>query len=205
VAVLALLTPVVASPELWAEGAVVDTFDRDAPGPSLGQADSLQTWRTVSGNWAVEDGAAGVVEPPERGAPLAVLDTAMANVRFAVTLTDIEPGSGLLFRYASVFDHWAVKARPNFGTWSVERVVDGTVTRVGTVGRLTLDQEETRLEVSLFRDRIQFFVDDELASTYFDLAHADATVAGLLGAVTTGPQQTRWRDFEATPEGNRTR
>lgn len=205
VAAFALLTPVVASPQLWAEGAVVDTFDRDAPGPSLGPADSLQTWRTVGGVWAVEDRAAGVVEAPERGAPLAVLNTAMADVRVAVTLTDIEPGSGLVFRYENVFNHWAVKAQPNFATWSVEKVVDGTVTSVGTVGRLTFDQEETRLEVSVFRDRIQFFVNGRPASTYFDLTHADATVAGLIGAATAGPGQTRWRDFEATPEGNRTR
>jgi hypothetical protein len=88
----------------------------------------------------------------------------------------VEPGAGLVFRYADPENFWAVTAAD--GEWAVLRATDGRVDVAGTIPMAPTDG--TTLSVSQTEQRLQIFVDGDVGLELLDRTHASQRRSGLI-------------------------
>ncbi len=179
------------------EPGVHDDFDRDGE-RSLGRSTSGQEWAAVSGTWGIDDGRAVVTRPnPDGPRSVAVVDMGAADGSLSVQASTLAQGWGLVFRYRGSFNYWMLVASPEYATFNVQKVVDGAVVSIGTLG-LVSTADGTTIRVDLHGTSFDVFVDGDLAGTFEDPHLQSATQVGL---VAQGPAAEigRWDDFDAMP------
>lgn len=182
--------------DFWAvvglEPAVFDDFDRPGNALSLGKAGSGQSWERVAGYWGINDGVA-VRTADVPGLPsLTVVPQAKGDGLVEVTMSTVEPGAGLVFRYVDPGNYWSVTTDPALGTWKVARVVDGKSELVTEFSAPS--KGGTTITVTLNGPLLRFLVE---AVEYFQIS--DQTFEGQLQAGLVSPPDStgkaRWDRF----------
>jgi len=105
---------------------VADTFDRREAGGGLGTTGTGNPWTAVGGEWGITGGRALLEQPAPTGPNLVVVPEGTGDGLMEVTMTAVENGAGLVFRYANPDNYWTVTANRSTGSWSVSRVIDGS-------------------------------------------------------------------------------
>ena len=167
----------------WAFGgvrpAVADAFDDDDP-DGLGEADGGEPWEVVSGRWRVEGGTAAA-EASRRSRPsLAVISGGPAERLTEATVTVVEEGAGIVFRYRDEDDYWSMTASPSSGIWTVTKMVDGEATVAAEIPGATVDG--TTITVAQRGPELQVLVDGIEAIRITDTALQDQRRSGLITA-----------------------
>jgi hypothetical protein len=169
---------------ITAEQATVrDEFGR-ADDPDLGDLDEGGTWNEVSGDWAIRDGRAVLVERPGSGPALALVDAEDGDGVVELSMLPQQTGTGVAFRCRDADNCMYLTAVPGFATWNLTKRVDGIETRLGslplvsTAPGLAIDVElnGTRIAISVNGDRLLALDEPDLV---------DETGIGLVA--TAGP------------------
>lgn len=174
------------------EPVAIDTFDRADDPSSLGQAGSGQRWESVNGTWGIRDDAAltrgGAGDEPF----LAVIPQGTGNGLTEVTMTVVEQGAGLVFRYLDARNYWSVTANPGVGSWSVNRVIDGESELVGEA----LGPTNDGVTISTTQDgsTVRVLLEGEEKLSLTDAALGEQLQGGIIAASTT-TGQARWDRF----------
>lgn len=153
---------------------ISDSFDEGAgslDGRALQGAPGI-SWQTQSGRFEIRN---GVLVADEAPAVATIAGTGPIS-SIAATFEAVNPGTGLVVRYQDAENYWALTAAPDFGTWVLDRIVDGATSRVASTGYSGGDT----VEVVLVGSTIQLWVEGLLRATVRDGALADSTTAGLI-------------------------
>ena len=111
---------------------VRDTFSR-ADGPSLGEADSGQTWAEESGSWSIAAGEAA----PGGGAAVATIDAGASEVVAGLTVPTLDADFWMLVRATDAANHWRF-GRTAGGDYTLESVQAGVASAPGVTYSQTL-------------------------------------------------------------------
>jgi hypothetical protein len=173
----------------YAGDAYTDDFDRGLPsdiflGPRTG--DEGFNWSTLGqGGWvAAADGVARVGNGPE-GNSLALLDAGQPDYAVVTTAVNATNGSGLVFRYQDVNNHWAILAAPDFATWNIVRYEFGAEVYRESVG-LRPVSPGTRIGVSVLGPSVRVFIDGIEVWAQPNEAFRASTIIGLVGPNSSG-------------------
>ena len=142
---------------------VIDTFDRADDPDSLGDAGEGGTWDPVAGTWGIRDdaavtsGGAGEGPVPRRRAPADGRGDGLTEV----TMTVVEDGAGLVFRYLDPQNYWSIVANPGVGTWTVNRTIDGDAELAGelpgpTNDNVTISVEQKGSNLRFLLDGVEY-------------------------------------------------
>ena len=171
---------------------VQDTFDRADDPDSMGDAGEGGTWEPVVGTWGIREDAAVTAGGEGNGPFLTVVPDGNGDGLTEVTMTVVEEGAGLVFRFLDADNHWSITANPGVGTWSVDRVIDGESELVGELAGPTGD--DTTLSVEQKGSSLRFLLDGEEYLALTDGALADQLQGGLIAAGSTNGE-ARWNRF----------
>jgi hypothetical protein len=171
---------------------VIDTFDRADNPDSLGDAGEGGTWEPVAGTWGTREDAAVTSGGSGDGPFLAVVPDGNGDGLTEVTMTVVEEGAGLVFRFLDAANYWSITANPGVGTWSVNRVIDGESELVGELAGPTGDN--TTLSVEQKGSALRFLLDGQEYLAVTDGALADQLQGGIIAAGTTNGE-ARWNRF----------
>lgn len=155
---------------------IFDDFNRPN-GPVEADQQAKPTWSVLGTELLIVDG-----HVESRGGDdtsLAVTDTGWSDVSLGLVVDDAAPGSGLLFRFVDLNNHWSVIAAPEFATWNLVLTVNGEVVQSLPTG-LTGTDPGTRLAVRAQGPEIQVFVNGLPVVRTVDPTFQPATVAGVL-------------------------
>ena len=118
--------------------AVADSFSSGDSEDGLGETDTGERWTVVSGRWRIDADLALA----EAGGPqpsLVVVPGGSPNRLTEATLTVVEEGAGVVFRFRDADNYWAMTASPSVGIWNVIRVLDGQAAVAAEVAGPTAD------------------------------------------------------------------
>ena len=133
------------------------------------------TWKVISGSFQV-DGGVVTAKVSSGDHALAVLSGISLINSFAMGFNTTATDSGLVFRYQDDQNYWSVVASPKYGTWLVDRVVDGKASRIATSGFTG----GSNIEVVLVGGTIQLWVEGLLKTAIRDATLSDATGIGII-------------------------
>lgn len=182
-----------------ANAAVADDFDRADNATSLGDTTTGQAWTAVAGTWGIQ-GEAAYVAVPNQGAGgrnVAVVDLGSSNGAVEATASGISAGWGLVFRYQGPNNYWMVAAAPEFGTYNLQKVVDGQVVAAvkGGLGNAAVT-DGTKVRVEFSGPTVTVKINGNLLKSIQDPALQSATNVGLV-VPKGGADAARWDDFAA--------
>lgn len=162
----------------------IDSFSRPDDPTGLASVPGGPPWTTAGGTWGIGDCQAYLARP-DPNATLVVVDTGQGGGAVEVRLPTVVEGAGLVFRYRSPLEHWAVVAVHGYVTWAVVKVVGGSEEVVADTGLSSLEAGTT-VAVRLDGFTIEVAIDGRLVQTITDPTLADATQAGLKVAFMPG-------------------
>jgi hypothetical protein len=165
---------------------------------NLGTTPTGQRWTSVSGAWSVTTGMAAIATPSTTSASLALVDIGSANGVVQTTIPAPQPRTGIAFRCRDLDNCWRLEVVPGYSTWNIYKVVDGTVSDVGNLGKVTT-ASGTTVSVEMNGSRLVFFVNGVARRTIDDDTLSSEHRAGLV--VEPGPLTgaSRWSEFSAAP------
>lgn len=169
----------------------VDTFDRDGPTELDGPSPGGIQWFRLGPAFEAADGVASVQlsDPPGQTA-IALTETGSdATVNFAVQ--SAASGTGAVFRYTDLNNFWSLVAAPDFATWNVALVMDGTQVQTWPLGLVSLEPG-TVVSVELIGSDIRIYIDNELLLTLNDTRLQEAPNAGLVAVAGSGGSFSRF-------------
>lgn len=172
---------------------VYDTFDRLDNAASLGRTATGQPWAVVGVPWAIQGGQASVAKADQSKRTVAVVDLGFSDGSVQVAMSKVVAGSGIVFRYRDASNYWAVTAAPRYGTWNLQKAVDGTVTTLGNVG-LVGANDGTTIRVTFDRSHITIEVNGIEERSFNDADLVDETQVGMVGIADTS-LAARWDNF----------
>lgn len=179
--------------------AIVDDFDRPDSTSSLGITPSGNAWESVSGTWGIADGQAYLVEAnPEGQRSVATIDIGTPNGGVEVQAATMTSGWGIVFRYVGQFNYWYISAAPEYATYNITKIIDGTTVQVSKIS-LAPTGDGSTLRVQFRGPTIDVFIDDKPMMTLSDSSLTQATRVGLL-AIGNQPLSARWANFIAETE-----
>lgn len=190
-----------------AGGAAADITD-DFAGEStngLGTTTTGQKWEIPDngGTWGKTGNHAYLVTPSTTGGnrSIALVDLQSGNGSVSAKAVKIEPGWGLVFRYRGPFNFWMLTVTPKFGTYNLQKVVDGKVTTVGNTGLAKLD-DNTEVQVDFQGEKISVFANGDLLKSFVDPQYVgpQGGKVGLIG-VDAGAKESQWGSFSARKLG----
>jgi hypothetical protein len=156
---------------------IAESFDGN-PGSLDGRAVASTgdlTWKVISGSFQVDSGVV-TAKVSSGDHALAVLSGISRIDSFAMGFNTTAADSGLVFRYQDDRNYWSLVASPKYGTWLVDRVVDGKASRIANSGF----SSGSNIEVVLVGGTIQLWVEDLLKTTIRDATLSDATGIGII-------------------------
>ena len=147
-----------------------------------------------SGTWGIRDDAAATSGGTGEGPFLAVVPGGgRGDGLTEVTMTVVEDGAGLVFRYLDPENYWSIVANQGVGTWTVNRTIDGDAEVAGEFPGPTND--DVTISVEQKGSGLRFMADGvEFGSIPADGALADQLQGGLIAAGTT-QGEARWNRF----------
>jgi len=132
-------------------------------------------WSDPSDSFVVADG--GVQASPDGDSPvIAIVEQSGSITSVRASYSTVATGAGLVFRYQDEANHWKVTAAPDFGTWAISRIEDGTVKTIGDSGF----SSGSTVEVIFVGSTIQFWVEGVLRETIRDEFLAESNLVGLV-------------------------
>jgi hypothetical protein len=179
------------------DGVPTDTFNRRTTFDGVGVASNGDSWSSVNGKWGIDAGQAFMQEGNFDGSRnLVVLDMGSPNGEIAVLFARVRQGAGLVFRYTSPDDLWMLIPVPDYGTWAVQRRVDGELVFNENIG-LAHSDDGTRAVLRLDGPEAEVQIDD-LEPVTIDIGESSATGVGFTAE---GPDtnQARFDDLYAIP------
>ncbi|MEY2568966.1 MAG: hypothetical protein QOE35_3495 [Actinomycetota bacterium] len=179
-----------AAPALDARAATSDDFDDAPSGSPLHESNGH--WYVAAGAWVTMGGSARVIGPGQ-GLALALVDQPTPNGFVEVRLGTVADNCGITFRYRDERNYWAFVGAPTYGTWNVERVVDGQTLFVANTGPTPII-DGTVITVRMIGNSLVFLVDHRVRARAQDDSFPSAGTVGLIGR---GPllSDARWDDF----------
>jgi hypothetical protein len=178
---------------------VNDGFTRADNNSTLGQADSGQLWKAVTGTWGIRDDEAYVVTPHANNRSLAVIDMGAGDGTVKVSFPHTSSGSGLVFRYKNSVNFWQIEAVTDYATWNVRKVVDGQSTSFGNVGTVATGAGTT-ISVRMQGPTIDIFVNGVKKLTLTDTSLQTEHFVGMSSRPSPDSDAARWDNFAATPQ-----
>lgn len=179
--------------ELAPDPGVTDRFDRaDVPG-TLGAASSGANWFAAAGVWGIS-GKSAYVSTANVPVALAMVRGGTSDGIVKVTISKMAPGVGLAFRCVNALNCWRIEAVPQFGTWNVVRVQNGTETKVASLGTVPV-ADGTTVSVRMSGSLLAFAINGKEITSVDDAALKDADAAGLSLREASSAQTARWSDF----------
>jgi hypothetical protein len=158
---------------------LADLFET-GPGPLDGrevQGRAGASWSDPSDSFVVAGG--GVQASPDGDSPvIALLEQSGSITSVRASYSAVAPQAGLVFRYQDEANYWMVVAAPDFGTWAISHVKDGTLTKIGDSGFAL----GSTVEVIFVGSTIQVWIDGVLRETIHDGFLADSNLVGLVVA-----------------------
>lgn len=161
------------------EGGAPATFDGfDGSGALDGRVtpEGL-TWTVPVGAFEVDE---GTVAADDGVVSIAVLDIDRPLQRVDAEFDDVADAAGIVFRYRDQANYWSIVAAERFGTWNVNKVVQGEVSFMGNTG-VGLSPEGT-LEVRLSGPTIRVLVNRQERTALVDGDLQTASGAGLISS-----------------------
>lgn len=157
---------------------ILDDFER--PDGALGGDESTEpVWSVLGPDLMIIEGQ--VVSDGGDQPSLAVIETDWADVSLGLVVGDTPAGSGLLFRFVDLNNHWSLVAAPDFATWNLVLTVEGEVTQSQATG-LSSTAAGTRLAVLAQGPEIRVFVNGQPVGSVVDPTFQTATAAGIFAA-----------------------
>ncbi len=95
-------------------------------------------------------------------------------------MAKVVAGGGLVFRYRDAFNYWAFTAAPKFGTWNIQKVVDGQTINLGNVGRAPV-VDNTTISAKFQGDHIAFQINGADVKSLDDPTFATERFVGMVG------------------------
>jgi len=175
---------------------VFDSFRRADSASTLGVADNGSTWTAVSGAWGIQRNTAYVAAPAQ-ARNVAFVDMGGKDGFVQVTASVVKPGAGLLLRYQNPSNYLALVAVPKYGTWNLQRVLNGKEDVIGNMG-LAAIRDGTVISVRLDGPTAEVSIDNVRLKSFAVPDVRGATGAGLI-AIGDQAGAARWRDFVGTP------
>jgi hypothetical protein len=176
---------------ITANSAFTDDFNR-ANSSTLGNS-----WTEVNGDWDIVSNKlrllTNTASNNNRVQRQSTTDTrGYVQALFDTTVT----GMGLLWRYTDSSNYWRLYANAAFATMSIEKVVAGVTTDMGSTGSFTYPDTGSTVKVEYEGNNHRVYLNGKLVVTVTDSAHNTATRSGIYAnsAVTTSG---RWDNFEA--------
>jgi hypothetical protein len=168
--------------------AVFDDFDRpDAT--DLGLPRKGPAWSFLGPEWKIDaHQARALTSSGTATIALTVAESADGLVR--VTMPKVSENAGLIFRFHDLNNYWQLVAAPQFGTFSLSKIVDGQYHAVGDAG-LVGTRDGSTIGVTLHGAEVSIVVDDRTLATFTD---PDLQSERTVGLVTYSPD-TRFDDF----------
>jgi len=157
--------------------AVSDTFSSGDTEDGLGQTDTGERWVVVTGAWRI-DADLALAEPGGADPSLAVVPGGAEDRLTEATLTVVEEGAGIVFRFRDRDNYWAMTASPSVGIWTVTRVLDGQATVAAEVPGVTADG--TTVTVAQRGAELQILVEGVEALRVTDEALQGQARSGLI-------------------------
>lgn len=182
---------------------VRDGFDRPDTDTSLGRTPTGQDWRSATGVWGIEEGAAHVVTPNAKGPrSMALLDLGASDGSVTVEAGRMVAGWGIVFRWRGELDYWMLTAAPKFASYNVGRVVGGELQSVAKIEMQPMEPG-TSITIRFQGDVVEVSVNQKVVSTTKGVpSPEDATFAGLVAQSDAATRGT-WRSFSATADPTR--
>ncbi len=157
---------------------ILDDFER--PDGVLGDDEASDPkWSVLGPELKIIGGQ--LVSDGSDQASLAVTDTGWADVSLGLIVGDTPAGSGLLFRFVDLNNHWSLVAAPDFATWNLVVTVDGEIIQSVATG-LTSTAAGTRLAVLAQGPEIRVFVNGQPVGSIVDPTFQTATAAGVFAS-----------------------
>ena len=156
---------------------IAESFDGN-PGSLDGRAVASSgdlTWKVISGDFQV-DGGVVTAKVSSGDYALAILSGISQINSLAMGFNTTAADSGLVFRYQDDQNYWSLVSSPKYGTWLVDRVVDGKTSRIGNSGY----SGGKNIEVVLVGGTIQLWVEGLLRNTIRNASLSDATGIGII-------------------------
>lgn len=145
----------------------------DSPSDAAGNYTTTATWGIASNTGYNADGA---------GSCCATLDASSADVEVQVTLTTIggsgTGGAGIGFRYVDANNFWRARARVSASTLSLQRMIAGSNTTIGTDYSYTPANGDV-IKVVADGNDITVYLNGVSRITASDSTHNTATKHGL--------------------------
>jgi hypothetical protein len=160
--------------------AIYDRFDRGEASSSIGGAETGQAWSVTGAPWGVQDGQAIVVGADAGRRSVAVAGLGTSDGSAQVTVAKVVAGGGLVFRYHDAFNYWALTAAPKFGTWNIQKIVDGQTINLGNVGRTPVE-DNTTIGAKFQGGHISFQVNGADVKSIDDPTLATERFVGMVG------------------------
>lgn len=172
---------------------VSDNFNGPNVNPGLGTTavggtwafNNANTWRIVSNKAQISAGA---------GTWTAIIPC-VADVDVRLTISTTQPGSGVVFRYASSTSWWRMRTNAGNTAWQLDRSVAGVVTTMATGGPTPANGDIAR--VVTVGTSIKGYVGTTLVFNITDAANRYAVGCGMVN-INTGASPV-FDDFTATP------
>lgn len=176
----------------------VDTFDR-SDADTLGAVGSV-AWSSEQGTWGLRNKRAQPVRGVTKGSNLALVDVGTADGIVEATIFRPQQAMGIAFRCKDANNCWRIEAAVGFGTWNVTKVVDGTVSKVATLG-LQPTAAGTTISVRLEGTTVRTFINGAEAISFQAQEFADVSTAGLVVDADPLAATAKWSSFRAGPLG----
>jgi hypothetical protein len=178
-------------------GARVTTTDFAGADDALGRFGS-QRWRTTGEGWSVRGGMATIRDGRDGGRRLALVDAPSSRYVVESHVMVANGTGGLAFRCRDPRNCWMVETSGGGGIWRVRKTVDGSSTRVLSLGRPD-SSWVARVRVVVDGDELTFFLNGERVGATVDPALADETGTGLVVQPTRRDLEIVWGDFRMGP------
>jgi hypothetical protein len=180
-----------------ATATIRDSFERELR-VGLGATDTGQAWVGVHGGWGLHPGTAHVSVISPDGINLAMIDTGFVDGTVEASFGVVDNGAGVAFRCKDAANCWWVQGARGYGTWVVQRTVDGKTTVVGTFGTTGAVSGST-VSVQMHGRDLTFFLNGKPRFRVSSQVLMDARGAGLF-LLGSNAQQSTWVRFLAAPE-----
>ncbi len=163
----------------------IDDFERDTVGELTGETPDGSQWSSLGTVFLLEAGVATIDTEGEGGVGIALIDTGWSDGTVGATVSTTSAGTGLIFRFVDIFNHWSLIAAPEFGTWNLNLVVEGETIRSESIG-LAATEPGTRVSILMSGPEIRVFVNGVPTVVIADPTFELATSSGVISVASTG-------------------
>ncbi len=163
----------------------IDNFERDSVVELAGEAPDGTKWSAIGTPFVLESGLATIATAGAGEVGITLVETGWSDGTVGATVATTSAGTGIVFRFIDIFNHWSLIAAPEFGTWNLNLVVEGETIRSESIG-LASTEPGARVSILLRGPEIRIFVNGAPTIVVADPTFELATSSGLISVASTG-------------------